>query len=433
MIPGYVPSAKERLRAEAVSLFREGVAAANPAQAVAAALEQRIDKIERARRITVLAFGKAAVPMARAALPFVRDKLGQAIAITVRDSVVQIPGFVVIGGGHPTPDRPGLAGAVAIERAATAARPGDLVLVLVSGGGSALLCAPAPGITLADKIALNDALVRCGADISEINAVRPLFSLLKGGGLAQCARRAEVLALILSDVPGDDLAVIASGPTAAPAGSAEEALAIVDKYGLLQELPPAVAWHMRSAVGRPRRSLCVDHVENVLIGSNRLSLQAVMKKARETYGAVVLGREWLQGDVARAAADLHGMALAGAAGRRPIAIVCGGETTVRVEGAGKGGRNQELALRFALLNERQPIPRDWVFLSAGTDGRDGPCDAAGAVVDGGSTSWMRQQGCDPAQHAADNNSYPALACSGDLLITGPTGTNVADIQILLVQ
>ncbi|WP_426437175.1 glycerate kinase type-2 family protein [Bradyrhizobium genosp. P] len=433
MIPGYVPSAIERLRAEAVALFREGVAAADPRRAVSAALDRYSDSIDRADRVIVLALGKAAVPMAAAALPFARGKLGQAIALTNHENAVQHPGLVVIGAGHPIPDHDGLAGALAIERAAMAAREGDLVLVLVSGGGSSLLCAPWPGITLEDKIKLHKALICCGADITEINAVRPIFSRLKGGGLAMRARPAQVLGLILSDVPDDDMAKIASGPTVAARVAPEQAHCVLEKYGLLDELPQIMESYLRGAIDGRHDANAFDHVDNILVGSNRLSLQAVMARARETCGTVVLGCDWLAGDVNKAAIKLHTMASAAAASNRPIALICGGETTVEVKGPGKGGRNQELAMRFARLNEQQPIPRDWVFLSAGTDGRDGPCDAAGAIVDAGSLSWMRHQGCDPDRHLADNDAYPALACSGDLLLTGATGTNVADIQIILVQ
>lgn len=432
MIPGYVPSLIERLRAQAISLFREGVRAADPASAVTAALSTRQNAIERARRVIVLAFGKAAVSMAEAAIPFVHRKLGAAIALTAAGSVRPVPGFVVIGGGHPVPDRAALGTAAAIERAATAARAGDLVLALVSGGGSSLLCAPPRGIDLRDKISLNDALVRSGANIVEMNTVRSMVSRLKGGGLARQARPASLLALILSDVPGDDPAVIASGPTAPSRGSGEEALSILKKYGLLEVVPHSISSHLRNKF-EPGPDDCFDHVENVVIGSNGLSVRAAMLKARQSYDAVLLGREWLCGDVSTAANELHAMALAAAAGNRPVAIVCGGETSVRVTGGGTGGRNQELALRFALLNEVRPIPRPWVFLSGGTDGRDGPTDAAGGIVDEGSASWMRQQGCDPLAQLSENNSFAALACSGDLLITGPTGTNVADLQIMLLQ
>jgi hydroxypyruvate reductase len=422
------------LRQEAVALFRDGVAAANPEQAVAAALVERSAKVEQASRIILVAFGKAACPMARAAMPFVRDRLVTAIALTNHENVEPVDGVEVIAGGHPIPDEGSIAGAVAIEDAVSRAQDGDLVLVLVSGGGSALLCAPPPGVDLADKIALNDALIRCGADIGEINAVRPIFSRLKGGQMARLAGKARVLSLILSDVPGDDIATIASGPTARPSSSARRALEVLDKYGLWQNLPAALKCRLeRMKAVSDATTNDFDNVENIVIGSNAISLRAVVGNAEARFGSVVHASNWLEGDVLNAAAELHRIARTAAQRYGPVAVVCGGETTVRVRGEGKGGRNQELALCFALLNELQPIDRQWVFLSGGTDGLDGPTEAAGGIVDAGSPDWMRQQGHDPVGSLENNDSYHALACSGDLLITGATGTNVADIQILLMR
>ncbi|RWK93453.1 glycerate kinase [Mesorhizobium sp.] len=422
------------LRQEAMALFHDGVAAANPEQAVTAALVERSATFEQASRIILVAFGKAACPMARAAMPFVRSRLVTAIALTNHENLEPIDGVEVIAGGHPIPDEGSIAGAAAIEDAVSRAQDGDLVLVLVSGGGSALLCAPPAGVELADKIALNDALIRSGADISEINAVRPIFSRLKGGQMARLAGKARVLSLILSDVPGDDIATIASGPTARPRSSARRALEVLDKYGLWQNLPAALKCRleqMNAMADAPATDL--DNVENIVIGSNAISLRAVAGKAEARFGSVVHASDWLEGDVLDAAAELHRIARTAAQRNGPVAVICGGETTVRVRGDGKGGRNQELALCFALLNELQPIDRQWVFLSGGTDGLDGPTDAAGGIVDAGSPDWIRQQGHDPVGRLENNDSYHALACSGDLLITGATGTNVADIQILLMR
>ncbi|MER9236066.1 DUF4147 domain-containing protein [Mesorhizobium sp. M0622] len=421
------------LRQEAVALFRDAVAAANPEHAVAAALVERSATFEAVSRIILVAFGKAACPMARAAMPFVRGKLVTAIALTNHENVEPVDGVEVIAGGHPIPDQGSIAGAAAIERAVSRAQDGDLVLVLVSGGGSALLCAPPSGIELADKIALNEALIRSGADISEINAVRPIFSRLKGGQMARLAGKAKVLSLILSDVPGDNIATIASGPTARPRSSARRAREVLDKYGLWQNLPAALKCRLEQMNAMTDTPTDFDNVENIVIGSNAISLRAVVGKAETKFGSVVRASDWLEGDVLNAAAELHRIARAAAERNGPVAVVCGGETTVKVTGNGKGGRNQELALRFALLNELRPIDRPWVFLSGGTDGLDGPTNAAGGIVDAGSLDWMRQLGHDPVGSLENNDSYHALASSGDLLITGATGTNVADIQIMLMS
>jgi len=422
------------LRQEAVALFLEGVAAANPEQAVAAALIERGAILDMAPRIILVAFGKAACPMARAALPFVRDRLVTAIALTNHENVEPVDGIEVVAGGHPIPDKGSIAGAAAIERTVSSARDSDLVLVLISGGGSALLCAPPSGVDLADKIVLNDVLIRSGADIREINAVRQMFSRLKGGQMARLAGKARMLSLILSDVPGDDVATIASGPTARPSSSALRAREVIDKYELWQHLPAAIKYRLEKNKAIPNANdAALDNVENVVIGSNAISLQAVAKKAEATFGSVVSVSGWLQGDVRDAAARLHLLACAATGRQGPVAVVSGGETTVKVRGNGKGGRNQELALCFALLNERQPIERQWVFLSGGTDGVDGPTNAAGGIVDAGSPAWMRQLSLDPVDSLENNDSYHALACCGDLLITGATGTNVADIQIVLMR
>lgn len=432
MIPDRLAPAVTVLREQAITLFREGVAASDPERAVIAALESRAGEIAAAKRVILIAFGKAACPMARAALPFVANKLHIACAVTNSENVIGIDGVDVIAGGHPLPDEGSIAGAYAIERAARSAAPGDLVLVLVSGGGSALICAPAPGVSLADKIALNSALIRCGAEINEINAVRQQFSRLKGGRLAKLASGAKMLSLILSDVPGNDVGIIASGPTARPSASVADALGIISRYGLYDRLPATLRGHIDNlSLSGPETSF--DHVENVIIGSNSISLKQVIDSAGVAYPLVVKADDWLSGDVADVAETLHRMAIFASSQRGPVAIVAGGEPTVRVAGTGIGGRNQELALRFALLNEWTSIRRPWVFLSGGTDGRDGPTDAAGAVVDAGSTTSMRKLGFNPVALLQNNDSYHALASSGDLLMTGATGTNVADLQILLMQ
>lgn len=422
------------LRMQALHLFHQGIAASDPESAVASVLEARRATIDAARRVVLIAFGKAACPMTRAALPFAGDKLGRACVVTTRENATEIDGVEVIVGGHPLPDEGSLRGGSAIEEAARSATSGDLVLLLISGGGSALVCAPAPGISLADKVALNEALVHCGADISEINAVRQMFSRLKGGRLAQLASGVRMLSLILSDAPGDDIATIASGPTAKPATGVFDALVVLKRHKLLESLPLVLRRRLDDLAARKQsETASYDHVENVVIGSNRISLERVVSDAEERYPIVVKAADWLSGDVSEATSAYQRLALFAARQEGPMAIVAGGETTLSVRGSGRGGRNQELALRFALLNERSPIRRPWVFLSGGTDGRDGPTDAAGGLVDSGSIERMRKHGCRPEANLNNNDSYYALASSGDLLLTGPTGTNVADLQILLIK
>ncbi|MBZ9765129.1 DUF4147 domain-containing protein [Mesorhizobium sp. CA8] len=427
MLPGPASELMD-LRKQAIDLFRTGIAAAEPGLQVAAALEKRADRFERAGRVILIAFGKAACAMTSAALPLIGSKLHKAIAVTNAENAVAIGGVEVIVAGHPLPDQESLKAGCVVETLARSAGPGDLVLVLVSGGGSALLCAPAAGLSLAEKIALNDALIRSGADIREINTVRQYFSRLKGGRLAQLASRADILALIVSDVPGDDVRLVASGPTASPYASAARALDVLSTYSVSSRFKEALI----------PTDVCIsetmcDRVENVVVVSNRISLERLTAKALQCGIRVLKASDWLSGNVGNAARELHGLALEHACHQGPLAIVAGGEPTVEVSGTGKGGRNQELALRFALANEAKAIHRRWVFLSGGTDGRDGPTDAAGGIVDAGSISWMRDFGEDPDILLRNNDSYAALATSGDLLMTGATGTNVADLQILLMR
>ncbi|WP_292478831.1 DUF4147 domain-containing protein [Mesorhizobium sp.] len=427
VLPGPAPAFMD-LRKQAIDLFRMGVAAAEPGPAVVAALERHAERLEKARRVIVIAFGKAACAMTCAALPLIGGKLHKAVAVTNGENAVAIDGVAVITAGHPLPDQGSLDAGRAVENLARSAEPGDLLLVLVSGGGSALLCAPSAGLSLADKISLNDTLIRSGADIREINTVRQHFSRLKGGRLAQLASRADILSLIVSDVPDDDVRLVASGPTAPLYASVSHAQSVLSKY--------RVDSSFRDALLSPDERFSeamFDRIENVVVGSNRISVESVMAKARQRGIRVVKATDWLSGNVRDAAGTLHGIALQHACHAGTVAVVAGGETTVEVSGTGKGGRNQELALRFALANEEKAIRRDWVFLSGGTDGRDGPTDAAGAIVDAGSTFRMRNFGPEPAVLLANNDSYAALATSGDLLLTGATGTNVADLQILLMQ
>jgi glycerate 2-kinase len=433
MADGYSGSALAELRARAIGLFNQGVAASDPEAAVISTLQSRADLISASRRVVLIAFGKASCAMARAALPFVRDKLLRACVVTNRENATKVEGAEVVIGGHPLPDEGSLAGADLITEVASSAKQGDLVLLLISGGGSALVCAPALGISLADKIALNNGLVHCGADIAEINAARQVFSTLKGGGLADLTAGISTLSLMLSDVPGDDIRVIASGPTARPSTSASDALFVLQRHNLLATLPKPLRKHLADlAVAKDRARKSFEHVENVIIGSNRISLQRMISGAEELYPVVMKAADWLGGDVAVAAAALHRFAQHAAGQECSVAILAGGETTVKVRGRGKGGRNQELALHFALLNERSPISRPWVFLSGGTDGRDGPTNVAGGLVDHGSAKRMRAQGCRPEACLDDNDSYSALSSSGDLFSTGATGTNVADLQIILI-
>lgn len=400
-------------RETARTLFDVGVAAADPAAAVRAALSDRALAAPKGRRV-ILAIGKAAISMLAGTDGLDGDEI---IVVTNPENAKEVPGARVFAAAHPVPDETGLAAGRAVIAALSGLGAEDQVLALISGGGSALLPAPAPGITLADKIAVNKGLLASGADITEMNLVRQQLSALKGGGLLRLAAPAPVTALILSDVIGDELAVIASGPTVAPIGTRADAMAILRARGIWEGLPEAVRAHLSAPEGpEPAPAFKAD---NRLVGSNAISLAAM---AAAAPGGAHCHDRPLIGDVATAAARVL------EAG--PGVHLFGGETTVVLKGDGMGGRNQELALRVA-LGAQAAGWHQWVFLSGGTDGRDGPVDAAGGIVDQGSLGRMRDAGIDAQEYLARNDSYPALKGAGDLLMTGGTGTNVADLQVLI--
>lgn len=409
------------LRDEAGALFAAACRAADPRLALRQALQGNpLPCPDPGGRLLVVAVGKAAIPMAETALDLAGPQVASAIVVTNRENARPVKGARVHAAGHPVPDEGGGAAVLALEALLHGASAADRVVALISGGGSALLPAPVEGVTLQDKAEVSRILLASGFDIGRINLVRQALSRLKGGGLLRAAAPAPVSAYILSDVIGDDLRVIASGLTVAPVGPRSEARHLLRQAGIWPQLPRSV----QMALSRPDQDGVLPPAANVLIGSNRKSLDAVVAAAGP--GAVI-AHDALTGDVVQAA----GRIIAAARGPgQARCLVFGGETTVTLCGTGLGGRNQELALRVAL--SMPDLGRDWVFLSGGTDGRDGPTDAAGGVVDAGTAGRLRAAGVE-AQALLDNNdSHRALSLSGDLLITGATGTNVADVQILLL-
>ena len=341
--------------------------------------------------------------------------------------------------GHPIPDARGEAAGGEILRLVRAAGPDDLVLCLISGGGSALTPSPVSGVSLAEKQAVTRLLLDSGATINELNAVRKHLSRLKGGQLARAAHPAPVVALMLSDVIGDPLDVIASGPTAPDPTTYDDALAVLDRFGLRARVPDSVRAHLeRGARGEiadtPKPGdPALDVVTNVVIGNNGLVVEAASAEARRLGLTPCLLTRRLQGEareVARVfAAVLDEMSRSGSPVGRPACLIAGGETTVTVRNAGRGGRCQEFAL--ALVPELAAM-RDVVVLAAGTDGSDGPTDAAGALVDPNTLIRAREAGLDPRRALAENDSYPFFAGLGDLVVTGPTGSNLMDLYLGLV-
>jgi len=416
------------LRENAQQIFQAAIAAANPYEAVKKhfVIDAQFSKIH------LIAFGKAACSMTNAAQTLIpQHLLGNALAVTNYENVVSVPNVEVIGAAHPLPDLAGFHAAQKVAQIAKNARTGELVLVLISGGGSALIPYPVESISLEEKIATTNLLLACGATIHEINCIRKHLSQLKGGQLAQLISPAKCHALILSDVLDDDLSVIASGATVADNTTFADAIHILKNKNIWQFVPESVQAHLEKADFETPKSL--ENVQNDLIGSNAMSVQATVESARK-LGFFVTNYDYPLCGEAREVAEkfvlnVKKMALE----NEKMAFITGGETTVTLRGNGKGGRNQEMALAFAIAAQKFGLEHKWLFLSGGTDGIDGVTPAAGGIVDNGTLSRMKNAGINPLQLLENNDSFHALQSTNDLLITGATGTNVADIQILLIQ
>jgi glycerate 2-kinase len=426
---------KEDLR----EILSASLAAADPEEAV-----RRFVRIEgnavvagdrrfEAERVFVLAAGKAAGAMARAAEELFGERVAGGLIVTKHGHEASSEKLEIIFSAHPEPDEKGVEAARRAEELARSLGEGDLLLALISGGASALLADPAPPIELADLKKLTGALLRSGADIGEINAVRKHFSVLKGGGLARLAAPASTLALLLSDVVGDDPSAIASGLTAPDPTSLDDARRVLERYGI--ELPESVAEHLKNAPETPKPGDPVfEKVANVVCGSGRHAAEAAVAKARELGYEPMLLSTTITGD-ARDIASVYAAVIREVLESDnplppPCAVVSGGEATVTVRGDGTGGPNQEFALALAV--EFDGIG-GWAALAADTDGNDGPTDAAGGLVDGATADAIRSGGTDPEEALANNDAYAALEAGGALLTTGPTGTNVNDLRVALVS
>ncbi len=393
-----------------VACYRAGVAAVDPEIAVAANL------VPTAGRVVVFALGKAAAAMARgAARGMGRDRLE---GIVVADHIDTVPpGLELMLGSHPVPSVASLRAGQALLELAVTLGAGDTAVVLVSGGGSALAEVPAAGISIGDITRTNEVLLRSGADIAASNTVRRRLSRIKGGGLAAALAPARIITLVVSDVVGDDPAVIASGPTVATGDSASSAGDVVASLGIGEQLPPAVL----AAVAEPPRPLPVPEQTLRIVARGAVAAHAAVAEAEQRgYPARVLDTR-MTGD----AGAMAGEALS----RTGFGVsVFAGETTVTVTGDGVGGRNHEAALVAATLIDGRP---DVWFLAAGTDGIDGITRAAGAVVDGGTVARGRAAGLDAGLALAHNDSGGFFAGLGEQLVTGPTGTNVGDLWMVL--
>lgn len=426
-------SAEKTLRRDALAIFASSLKAADPRQSVL----REIGKLNLGsyRRIFVVGAGKASAAMAESVERLLGKRITAGFINTKYDHLARLRRIELNECGHPVPDENGVHGARRILDIAASAAKGDLLLCLISGGASALTPLPAPPITLEEKQQTTKLLLACGANIHEMNAVRKHLSLFKGGQLARAAAPAHVVSLILSDVIGDPLDVIGSGPTVPDSSTIQDAASIIDRYKLWDQLPPPVADRLRAPdaeTPKPGDRL-FRNVRNILVGTNRLAVQAAAQRASELgYKALILSTT-IEGET-RDVAGVHAaiareILSSGKPVRPPVCVISGGETTVTIRGTGLGGRNQEFVLAAAI--GIAGLPRVVAF-SAGTDGTDGPTDAAGAIADGLTLDRASALGLSAQRSLAANDSYRFFGPLKDLVKTGPTGTNVMDVRLMLV-
>jgi len=421
-----------RARTALRAIFDAAVAAADPGVVLAAHLPQK-----PAGRCVVVGAGKSAALMAAALEAAWPDVALGGVVVTRYGHACPTQRIRVIEAAHPVPDAQGEAGARAVLEAVRGLSADDLVLALISGGGSALLALPAPGLSLADKQAVNRALLASGATIHEMNAVRKHLSAIKGGRLAAAAAPARVVTLAISDVPGDDAGVIASGPTVPDPTSFADAVALLARYGIAP--PPAVIAHLAEAREETPKPGSLPHADFRLIATPMLALRAAADAARALGLAPLILGDALEGESRIVGTVLGGMArsvrLHGAPAAPPCVLLSGGETTVTIgsagaeTGAGRGGRNTEFVLGLALALDG--MPGTWA-LAGDTDGIDGTEDAAGALATPDTLVRARAFGLDPRAVLDAHDSYTLFDAVGDLVRTGPTLTNVNDVRAILI-
>ena len=444
-------------RRDLTRIYAAAVSAVSPAHLIARSLDGELEGAQRVQalladesRIFLLAAGKAALGMATELAARLGPKLHDALAIVpslppaararpqAAASDAARAAIRVIAASHPLPDTSSERAAAAALEFAGHAGPGDLLLFALSGGASSLMAAPAEPVTLADKIAINAALLGSGASIRELNIVRRHLSAIKGGGLLRACNGARVLSLILSDVAQNDLATIGSGPTAADPTTFAEAVGVLKRRRLWGRAPETIRERLeRGAAGEIAETVkpgdpLLARADNLVIGDNRLAVEAAAGAAAAGYTVDRWRELYGEADDVGRALSAHLAAIAGIAGAR-VCVVAGGEPVVTMRGRGRGGRAQQAALAMALELERLGRGHRITALFAGTDGIDGPTDAAGAFVSPHTAERAREAGFDPAVALARNDAYPLFGALGDLLVTGPTGTNVSDIFIGLVN
>lgn len=439
-------------RDRAMELIDAALAAVEPAAAVRRHLTLAGDRLRLAGReydlnrlenVYVIGAGKASGAMAAAVEGLLGDRVSEGIVLVKGGYTAATRRIRLVEAGHPIPDRAGLEGAQEIMALAERAGRGDLVVALISGGGSALLTCPVEGVTLADLRMTTDALLRSGATIKEFNTVRKHLSQVKGGKLARMVAPAPLMSLVVSDVVGSPLDTIASGPTVPDTTTFADALMVLERYGLEDQVPRSVLDYLRESASaghdgesetpKPGDPI-FDWVCTEIIASNELAASAAVTRAKELGFNALLLSTFIEGEARAVGSVMAGIAREVRQSGRPVAppacIVAGGETTVTVRGDGQGGRNQELALAAALAIDG--LDRTMV-VGLATDGTDGPTDAAGAWVDGSTVQRGEALGLSAVGYLANNDAYNYFRQLGDLIVTGPTNTNVNDLILILVR
>ena len=437
---------KREQRVAALEILTAAMEAADPGMAIKRFLELDGERLQVAgrtydlasyERVLVVGGGKAGAAMAAAVEEVLGDRVQTGVVNVKYGHVAPTRRVKIIEAAHPVPDEAGLAGTREMVELIQSAGANDLVITVISGGGSALIDLPVPGITLDHMKQLTSALLRSGATINQINTIRKHISEVKGGGIAKLASPATVISLILSDVVGNPLDMIASGPTVPDTTTFQDAWRVLEQFNLTNDVPEAITSRLQAGLrGEIPDTLKAGDpifakVQNVVVASNELAADAAITRARERGFNALLLSTFVEGEAREIgklyAAVAREMSTFNRPLARPACLIAGGETTVTVNGNGKGGRNQEMALAAAL--KIAGLPNVMVVASA-TDGSDGPTDATGAIADGDTVARALQMGVDPQEYLGRNDAYHFFEQLGDLIKTGPTNTNVNDLTFV---
>ena len=437
-------------RNNAIEIFKAAVAAVHPKKLISAHLVIQDYSLHISDQqfllnalpdIYVIGAGKASAAMAKCVEDILGDLITSGIVVAKNDHFLPLKKIVCIEAAHPVPDEQGLAATTATVQLLKQVKENDIIICLISGGASSLWIDVPPGASLTDVQQTFELLLKSGANIYEVNTIRKHLSTIKGGQLLRHAPKARWFSLIISDVPGDDLSVIASGPTVPDHSSFNDVNALLQQYNLNSQLPTSILQHFKNAA----KGLTLEtpksgdplfkQVMNTIIGSNAIALEAAAAKAKQLGYHIASINPGLTGNAATVGRELIHTAKK-YSGIRPACFLSGGETTVTVTGKGKGGRNQHLVFSALLEMEAmadQTFSNTITFLSAGTDGTDGPTDAAGAIADGETLSMVYQKKLDAQQYFEDNDAYHFFEQTGSLIITGATQTNVMDLVVMIVD